>query len=233
MTEEMTEAPLTIENLETGMHVQGKVTFLAVYGAMVDIGVERDALLHISQLGRNDFRNIEDVFNLGDEVEAFVLKVDNEDRIALTTEKPPALPWSRIKKGETYPGTVTRIENYGAFIDIGAERDGMVHVSELTDGYVQSPEDVVKIGDEVEVRVIKLDRRKRQIDLSMKTPAAELEEILMPEEDLPTAMEIALRRAQEEAGVSRRRNKKKQRRDRRDRYDQDDIVSRTLRNHRD
>lgn len=232
MTEDIIAEPSTLEDLRPGLAVTGTVAYLDVYGAMVNIGVGRNALLHLSQVGRTDFRRIEDVYNVGDPIEAYVLKVDQEGRIALTMEKPPELPWSHIEKGETYKGTVTRIENYGAFIDIGAERDGMVHVSEMADGYVQSPEDVVKVGDEVEVRVIKLNRRNRQIDLSMKTPIEEIEEIMQPEEDLPTAMEIALRRAQEQADGERRKSgKKRKRRNRRN--DQDDIISRTLRDRRD
>lgn len=232
MTEETVAEALSLDTLKTGLAVTGTVQYLDVYGAMIDIGVGRNALLHISQVGRSDFRTIEDVYNVGETLEAYVLKVDNEDRIALTMNKPPELPWNQIEKGETYNGTVTRIENYGAFIDIGAERDGMVHVSEMADGYVQSPEDVLRVGEEVEVRVIKLNSRNRQIDLSMKTPIEEIEEIMQPDEDIPTAMEMALRRAQEQADTERRRKNKKKRRTRR-RDDQDDIISRTLRDSRD
>jgi len=226
MTEEATKAP-EVNELGIGTQVNGKITYLGVYGAMVDIGQERDALLHISQIEQNDFRHIEDVFNVGDEIAAYILKVDKEQRIALTTEKPPELPWAQIRRGEVYKGTVTRIEDYGAFVDIGAERPGMVHVSELADGYVQSPMDVVKVGDEVEARVIKLNRRNRQIDLSMKTPVEEIEEILQPTEEIPSAMELAFRRAQKQSNADRQEQKKSKRRDER----QDDIIQRTLRNH--
>lgn len=229
MPEEATLTP-TEEKTEVkvGKPVTGTVTFLAPYGAMLNIGLERDALLHVSQVGRNNFRTIDEVYNVGEEVEAFILKIDDEDRIALTLEKPPALPWNQVKKDQTYTGEVVRIESYGAFVDIGAERPGMVHVSELADGYIQSPNDVVNVGDEVEVRVIKLNKRSRQIDLSMKTPVEEIEEMLQPDEDIPTLMEIAFRRAQDDAdGVSRKSKKQRDRERRR----QDDIISRTLRNH--
>ena len=213
MTEEM---PLHPEDLMPGTSVTGKVTCLVLAGAMVDIGMGEDALLHLSQLGQSDFRNIGDVYNEGDEIESFVLKVDPQTNyVALTMVKPPALPWETIRNGETYRGTVERIENFGAFIDIGAERPGMVHVSEMADGYVQSPTDIVNVGDEVDVRVIKVDRRRRQIDLSMKTPMEEIQEILQPEE-VPTAMEVAMRRAQRAA---RRQNRKKRRRNEYDDYE--------------
>ncbi|MGB7338561.1 MAG: S1 RNA-binding domain-containing protein [Phototrophicaceae bacterium] len=228
MTEEVIAAPIKPEELAIGTQVSGQVTYLAPYGAIISISPDVDALLHISQVGRSDFRNIEEVFTLGDTVEAYVLKVDGANRIALTMEKPPALPWSKIKKGETYPGEVTRIETYGAFIDIGAERPGMVHVSEMADGYVQSPNDVVKVGEAVEVRVLKLNKRNRQIDLSMKTPEEEMQQILEPEEDVPSAMELAFRRAQRQASSPQKTKKAKRRQS-----SQDDIISRTLRDMRD
>lgn len=205
----MTDAVATPQQLEIGMEVKGKVTYLAPYGAMIDIGVGQEALLHISQVGRTDFRNIDDVYSVGQEIEAWVLKVDNENRVALTLSKPPALPWARIKRNETYTGVVERIESYGAFVDIGAERPGMVHVSEMADGYIQSPNDVVNVGDEVEVRVIKVNPNKRQIDLSMKTPVEEIEQIMEPDEVIPTPMELAFRKAQKQARRERRKNNQK------------------------
>jgi len=225
MVDELTQAPESTDDIDVGSEVHGVVKHLAVYGAMVDVGLGRNALLHISQIGRSDFRDIGEVYNVGDEVTAYVLKIDKQDRVALTLEKPPALPWNRIHKDSVYTGTVIRIENYGAFVDIGAERPGMVHVSELADGYVQSPEDVVSVGDEVEVRVIKLNRGKRQIDLSMKTPEEDLQVAFEPMEDVPSAMELAFRRAEKQSKRDRSKGTKK---NRRYRDDQDDIIRRTL-----
>lgn len=221
---------LSLEKLQPGTSVSGTVTCLVLSGAMVDIGLEEDALLHVSQLKEeknNRIRNVDEVLSEGDTLDAFVLKVDpRTDHVALTMVKPPALPWEVIRKGETYRGKVTRIEKFGAFIDIGAERPGMVHVSELAEGFVQSPEDVVSIGDEVDVRVLKVDRRKRQIDLSMKTSSVEaLEEVMPDEENIPTAMELALRRAQKRAD-----GRKPTRKKRKDYSAQDDVINRTLRN---
>lgn len=226
MTDEAMQAPATMDDLRVGQEVRGTITYLGVYGAMVDLGLDNDALLHVSQLGRNDFRNIEEVYDVGTEIVAYVLKVDDNNRVALTLEKPPALPWSEIRKGKQYKGTVTRLEAYGAFVDIGAERPGMVHVSELTDGFVESPGDVVQVGDEVEVRVIKLNRRNRQIDLSMKTPEEDLAQAMEPVDEVPSAMELAFRRAEkrQEERRSKKKNRKRQ-------FSQDDILDRTLRDH--
>jgi small subunit ribosomal protein S1 len=227
MTEELVTA-VAVADLTAGTPVKGTVTYLAPYGAMVNIGAEREALLHISQLGHKNFRNIEDVLKIGDEIEAFVLKVDKDNRIALTNERPPERSWNDIRKGETYQGIVVRIETYGAFIDIGAERPGMVHVSELTDGYVQSPNDVVTVGQAVEVRVIKLNKRNRQIDLSMKSPAEEIAEVAFePAEIIPSAMEMAFRRAEDDTVRRKKGTGKKDKRRWDD--DQDEILERTLR----
>lgn len=208
MTDEAIQAPQSIEELKIGTPVSGEITELTIYGAMVNIGLSQDAMLHISQLDKDDFRNVEDVLNKGDQLEAFVLKVNRDkERVALTMVKPPEVPWETIRVENTYQGTVTRIERFGAFVDIGAERPGMVHVSEMTDGYVQSPSDVVSVGDTVEVRVIKVDRRKRQIDLSMRTPVEEVAEAMEPDEEPPTAMAVALRKAMQSAKRSNRRRR--------------------------
>lgn len=231
---EATNAPLTMETIKPGTAVTGTVTRLTLYGAMIAIGLESEAVLHRSQVGRSDFRNLEEIFNVGDEIEAFVLKVDREGGyVALTTVRPPDVTWDEIRKGRVYKGRVTRIEKFGAFVDIGAERPGMVHVSELTDGYVESPDDVVKVGDEVEVRVIELNRKRRQIDLSMKMPSEEIAQALEPDEEVPTAMALALRRAMSDDGEESRAEEPNSRNKRRKGAPsgQDDIFSRTLREH--
>jgi small subunit ribosomal protein S1 len=190
-------APTSINELTPAAEVQGTVKRIELYGAFVDIGVGTDALLHISQLGKQNVRNVEDVVKVGEQITAFVLKVEPDTkRIALSLVKPPAVNWDTIKEGDMLEGQVERLENFGAFIDIGAERPGMVHVSEMAEGFVKSPSDVVKVGDKVEVRVLKVNRKKRQIDLSMK-PAPEPIEVIEEEdeEEAPTAMAAAFRRA--------------------------------------
>ena len=99
----------------------------------------------------------------------------------------------------------------------------------LTDGYVERPEDVVHVGDVVEARVLKVSRRNRQIDLSMRTPEEEVAAATGEEEEIPTAMELALRRAQQHAQKANRPQKSA--RGQRKRRDQDDIFRRTLQNH--
>lgn len=230
-------APGSINDLIPGMEVQGTIKRIELYGAFVDIGVGQDGLLHISQLGRPNVHNVADVVQVGQVVPVYVLRVEKEaGRIALSLVKPPETPWEAIAEGQVVKGKVVRIENFGVFVDIGAERPGMIHVSELASGYVNSPSDVVKVGDEVQARIIKINRKKHRIDLSLK---AMEEPITMPvepdDEALPTAMELALRRAMEggkraeatrdQAAEAKRRKQEKRARE------LEDIVARTLKHH--
>ena len=91
-----------------------------------------------------------------------------KDRIELTMIKPLGLEWREIDKDMVLKGKVVRIENFGVFVDIGAERPGLVHISEITHDYIKTPNDVVKEGDEVQVKVLAVNRQKKQIKLSMK-----------------------------------------------------------------
>jgi predicted RNA-binding protein with RPS1 domain len=101
-----------------------------------------------------------DVVSVGESVTVWVVSVDRKrERIGLSMIEPPALPWAEVKKGHTYTGKVTRLERFGAFVDIGAERDGLVHVSELAAGYVRDPSEVVTVGEQVEVTVVDVDLR--------------------------------------------------------------------------
>jgi ribosomal protein S1 len=146
----------------------------------------------------------------------------------LTMIEPPAVDWDDIRAGQVYSGMVKRIERYGAFVDIGTTRNGLVHVSEITSDYIQDPKQYVKVGDEVQVKVLKVDRKKRRIELSMKA----LEEHLAGEEeeeepeDAPTAMEMAWRQAQGEPDEEQQRPRRKRPQQQRE---QDDIFARTLR----
>jgi small subunit ribosomal protein S1 len=237
MSEEMSaNAPKSLGELVPKMELRGTVKRIELYGAFVDIGVGQDALLHISQLGKANVRNVEDVVKTGEEIAVFVLKVDpSAGRVQLSLVKPPDVTWDDLREGNIVTGTVVRLESFGAFVDIGAERPAMIHVSELSDEYVSSASDVVKVGQVVQARILKVDRKGRKIDLSLK--AAE-EPVQMPQEDeaeaanIPTAMELALRQAMEgkEEGRERRAKRERDIQEKR-RREQDEIIQRTLRNH--
>lgn len=223
----MSDQSITQIQLEIGAEVSGTVKHLGMYGALVDIGTGQDALLHVSQLNQS-----EDATQKGSEITAYVDKIRNDGHVALSLEKPPAVPWQTIKVGDIYTGKVIRIENFGIFVDFGAERPGMVHVSEMADGYVKSPADVVSVDQEVEVRVLKKkNNHPRQIDLSMKPAVEEVETFDENEnEELPTSMAQAFRRAMEDRDEDEQpvMSKKGTKRSRNEQ--QEDIIARTLRN---
>jgi ribosomal protein S1 len=187
--------PLDWSDLQRGLKLTGKIVRLEDFGAFVSFGGPKDGLVPAGQMvkGRR-INKPSDVAAVGDEVTVWVTSVDGKrERIGLSMVEPPALPWAEVKKGHTYTGKVTRLERFGAFVDIGAERDGLVHVSELASGYVRDPSEVVTVGEEVEVTVVDVNSKKRQIQLSMKEasqPEPEVE--LEPEQ---TIMELAFREA--------------------------------------
>lgn len=158
-------------------HFSGKVVKTNIAGAIIDIGAGMPGVIHISQIQKNPVNKVEDVLKAGQIIDVWVRRV-KADRIELTMIQPLEYEWKDLKPEMIVKGKVVRIEPYGAFVDIGAERPGMVHVSELAHGYVKSPGDVIKVDDEVEAMVIDVDRKKKQIRLSMKalTPEPEAKE---------------------------------------------------------
>lgn len=152
------------------MKFTGKVVKISLAGAVIDLGFGQPAVIHISQLissSEEPIMKVEDVLQVGQEVEVWVKKI-KEDHIELTMLKPLDLEWRDLKKGMTVKGKVVRLEKFGAFVEIGAERPGLVHISEMAHGYVRTPSEVVNEGDEVEAQVLDVNRRKKQIKLSLK-----------------------------------------------------------------
>ncbi len=162
------------------MQFSGKVKKISLAGAVIDIGISQPAVLHISQLPQDEehpVKRVEDVLTVGQDVDVWVKKV-MDDHIELSMIKPLELEWRDIKPGMTVNGKVTRLEKFGVFVEIGAERPGLIHISELAHGYVRTPSDILKEGDEVEAQVLEVIRRKKQIKLSMKALQPKPEEIL-------------------------------------------------------
>ena len=234
----------TWNDLQPGMEIQGKVVRLEKFGAFVDLGAETDGLVHISEMATRRVNKPSDVVSEGDVVSVWIKEVDRKQRrISLTMVEPPDVDLRSLKPDTVLTGKVVRLESFGAFVDIGAGRDGMIHVTEMGRGYVGSPSEILSVGDEVQVRVLEVDPRRGRISLSMKDlPSDQYQIAEVEEEELPTAMELALREAMDAEGMdfpygrdrdNRRRKKGKRDRDRdRDRI-QDDIIARTLRSHGD
>lgn len=215
-----TAQSIALEDIKRKTHFTGVVKKITLAGAIVDIGLAIPGVVHISQLQEGPTNRVEDVVQVGQTVDVWVRRVDpKKKRIELTMIKPLDLEWREIDTGMVVKGKVTRLEKFGAFVEIGAERPGLVHISEMTHGYIKSPSDLVKEGDEVEVQVLAVNRRKKQIKLSMKALEAvppppekpapsiahpdtvpESAAPNQPEED-PTAMAMALREAMERSNV--------------------------------
>lgn len=221
--------PSSIHDLKRKMRLQGTVARIELFGAFIDVGVGIDGLVHISQLRSERVNRVSEVVAEGDQVTVWVLSVEPaKKRINLTMIEPAAVDWEDIRAGQVYTGKVKRLERFGAFVDIGATRDGLVHVSEITSDYIRDPKEYVKPGDDVQVKVLGVDLKRRRIELSMKA----LEEHLVAEEDEaeleeePTAMELAWHQARGGRKGDRRQSRRKKSR----KYaDEDDIFSRTLR----
>ena len=223
-----TDAPSNIKEIKNKMFFKGKVVKTTLAGALVDIGIDIPGILHISQLQKAPVKRVEDVVHEGEEVDVWVRRVSpKKGRVELTMIKPLGLEWGEIKKDLVVKGKVIRLEKFGAFVDIGAERPGLVHISEMTHDFIRTPGEVVKEGDEVEVKVLDVIKQKKQIKLSMKALQEKPEEIVKntieqidkkeqqqrekqkdvaPKEEVkeapvPTAMEIALREAMGRKGV--------------------------------
>jgi small subunit ribosomal protein S1 len=240
------ENPIDLADIKRKTKFTGTVVKTTLAGAIVDIGLGMLGVVHISQLQGEPTNRVEDVVHIGQTVEVWVKRVEpKRNRIELTMIEPLDLEWREIKKGMTVKGKVTRLEKFGAFVDIGAERPGLVHISEMTQGFIKTPGDLVKEGDEVEAQVLAVNRRKKQIKLSMKAleekavkPAKPVEKerevVEEPKEaPIPTAMEMALREAMERSSTQLPPPSQKARRKYKNSNSSDeieDILERTLQN---
>lgn len=236
--EEKTGTPKSIEDIQPKDKFTGTVVKIILAGAAVDIGVGVPGFIHISQLQSEKVNRVEDVVQEGQTVDVWVKRVyPKKDRIELTMIEPLALEWREIKEGMTVKGTIDRLEKYGAFVEIGAERPGLVHISELAHGYIRTPGDAVSEGEEVEVKVLSVNRRKKQIKLSMKALMEDPEKVEQEakkeveadnNQPVPTAMEMAIRSAMERSQQDEAVEKKTNQKENASKDELEDIYSRTL-----
>lgn len=187
--------------LEPKTKLSGKVLKTTLAGALIDIGQNVPGVIHISQLQKDAVNKVEDVVKEGQTVEVWVRRV-KKDRVELTMIEPLGLEWKEIQPEMIVKGKVVRLETYGAFVDFGAERPGLIHVSEITHGYVKTASEVLKEGEEIEAKVLDVDRRKRQIRLSMKALQPEIVQEEKPERED--------RKARTGTGAGNKRKGKKQ-----------------------
>src|SRR6266511_504869 len=156
--------------LRVGDNVEGTVTGIAPFGVFVDIGVGKDGLVHVSELAEGRIDKAEDAVTVGQTYTFKVLEVDAEGtRISLSLRRAQrGQRLQQLEKGQILEGTVSGMAPFGAFVDIGVGRDGLVHISELADGRVAKVEDAVKVGDKVTVRVLEIDPGSKRISLSLR-----------------------------------------------------------------
>lgn len=197
--------------LEEGQVREGTVRSLQDFGAFVDLGGV-DGLVHISQMSWKKIRHPRDLLKVGDMVKVLVRKLDHETRkVALTLRDLTENPWTNV--AAKYPvtsvvkGTVTRVMDFGAFVELEDGVEGLVHISELSHTRVFRVADIVKEGDPVEARVMTLDLENQRIGLSMKAlqsrPGAKPSEAAPEEEETPAEPIVMKHKGPLKGGVAR------------------------------
>src|SRR5205807_2341848 len=200
------------ERFPASQKVKGKITNLVPYGAFVELEEGVEGLIHVSELSwTKRIMRPSDILSVGQEVEAVVLDIDKvNQRISLGIKQLSEDPWKNIdqkyKIGDLVKGKVTKLASFGAFVQLQDDIDGLVHISQLSEDHVAKVKDVLKVGQEVEARVIKVDKVERRIGLSIKAAnyteeqlrkEAEALDILRPGEDM-VGLEKAFAAAEQE-----------------------------------
>jgi small subunit ribosomal protein S1 len=164
-----------LTELRAGQVRRGLVSSLADFGAFIDLG-GADGLVHLSELSWNRSAKPREVLQVGQEVDVYILNVDQErKRIALSLKRLEPEPWTTVESryyvGQLVEGTITRLANFGAFALINDEIEGLLHVSELSSGRVNHPQDIVREGEKHVMRIIRIDPKRRRMGLSLKRVA--------------------------------------------------------------
>jgi small subunit ribosomal protein S1 len=181
------------QKYSVGAKVKGKVRNLTSYGAFVELEEGIDGMVHVSDMSwTRKINHPSEMLKKGDEVEATILEVDKANqRIALGMKQLETDPWSNIetlyKVGDLVQGKVTKLASFGAFVGLQHEIDGLVHISQISEERVEKIKNVLKVGQDVSARVVKIDRNERRIGLSIKA-AAYTDEQLKEEQKILDAL---------------------------------------------
>lgn len=164
------------DTIKDGEIRKGTVRHLTNFGAFVDLGGV-DGLLHISELSWGRVKHPSEVVQEGDEIEVYVISSDKENkRISLSLKKVQGNPWDTVDEryhdGEIVTGTVMRTVSFGAFVELEPGVEGLVHISRLADYHVAKPEDIVSAGEEVQVKILDVNKQDQRISLSIKDAQA-------------------------------------------------------------
>lgn len=168
----------TLESLEVGQVIDGKVQRLTDFGVFVDIG-GIDGLVHISEMAHYHVDKPEEVVQEGETVQVKVLKVDVEnERVSLSIKETQPGPWDTIEinKGDVVEGTVVRLVSFGAFVEIKPGVEGLVHISQIANRHIESPQEVLKEGQSVRVKVLDVNLDEKRISLSIRALEEAVEE---------------------------------------------------------
>ena len=163
--------------IKVGDVIEGTVKNVTDFGAFIDLGGV-DGLLHISEMSWGRTENPKKVYKIGDSVKCFIKEI-NGDKIALSVKYPDLNPWNNAAEkyavGNVVKGTVARMTDFGAFVQLEDGIDALLHVSQISYDHVAKPEDVYKIGDEIEAKVVDFKPEEKKISLSVKAllPAPE------------------------------------------------------------
>jgi small subunit ribosomal protein S1 len=178
------------EKYPTGSKIKGKVRNMTSYGAFVEIEDDIDGMIHVSDMSwTRKINNPNEMLKPGEEVEAIILDINaDQQRISLGLKQLENDPWNNIetqyKVGDLVKGKITKIAGFGAFIELSNKIDGLIHISQISKDHVEKVKDVLSLGDEIEARVIKIDKDERRIGLSIKAAQEDF-----TEDDLKTAEE--------------------------------------------
>jgi small subunit ribosomal protein S1 len=169
-----------IDELAEGQTRTGRVTSVADFGAFVDVG-GADGLVHLTELSWAPVSHPSQVVHVGDEVDVLVLGVDREKKkIALSLKRLREEPWDKVTErysvGQTVPARVTKLATFGAFAEIEAGVEGLIHISELSDERIQNPRSVVREGDAVTVKILRIESDRHRLGLSLKQVESDVEE---------------------------------------------------------
>ncbi len=199
--------------------ISARVVALESFGAFVDIDGPKHGLIPFNLMPKGQRPKVGDVLDA-----VWVIEVsEDKRRIGLTMIEPPQLPWENVHRGDVFKGVVIRVERKGAFIDIGAEREGLIRSTSFGSGFV-NVSDFVTVGEQISVKVIKVDAPKKQIDLSME--GLDPDDFMLssgPEEEL-SPMAAALQKATRGRGGRWNEAAKGGRKGR----EQEDILARTM-----
>jgi small subunit ribosomal protein S1 len=166
-----------LSELRKGEVLQGIVTSIAPFGAFVDLG-GADGLIHLSELAWRRVDHPSEVLNVGQHVDVYVMNIDEDrKRIGLSLRRLTPEPWSTVDQhyavGQVVDATITKLTNFGAFAKIDDAIEGLIHISELADYRINHPKEVVQEGDEVRVRVVRIDPERRRVALSLRQASEE------------------------------------------------------------